>query len=267
MNSNLNYYWINLDTAKDRCLFMEKQFEKLNITNHRISAYTPKDLNQILIDKYPYFCGYPDCKNNNFKNCPIEYAVLCSHLKAIEEGYKSNKDYFIVCEDDIGFPFIIDFNKIISEISDEIDIVQMMVITNGHTDHFYNNFYKNNILFINYRPIIPSAAFYLISRKGAKKLLDKYLDKNTNKYNFTNCNYLRLADVLLFQSTNTIVSTMPLVIPNINFNSQIHEENYETIIKPAYFKIVEVIKDNNGTHPFIKDLIYPLDEVEKLFKS
>ena len=60
---------------------------------------------------------------------------------------------------------------------------------------------------------------------------------------------------------------MPLVIPNINFESQIHQNYYDTIIKPAYFKIIEVIKDDNGNNPFIKSLVYPLDEVENLFKS
>ena len=266
--NDLNYYWINLDKAKDRRIFMENQFKKIGVVNnHRISAYTPDDLSSILIDNPPYNCGYPECIQNGCKNCPIEFAVLCSHMKAIQEGYKSNAPYFIVCEDDIGFPFEIDFNKMISVIPDEIDIIQMMVITEGHTNHFYYEFYKKGHLFIRYSPITPSAAFYLISRNGAKKLLYKYLDPNTNKFNFQNCNFLKLADVLIFQSVNTIVSTMPFVIPNIDFDSQIHQNYYDTIIKPAYFKIIEVIKDDNASNPFIKKVNYPLDDVEKLFKS
>jgi GR25 family glycosyltransferase involved in LPS biosynthesis len=101
--NDLNYYWINLDKAKDRRIFMENQFEKIGVVNnHRISAYTPDDLSSILIDNPPYNCGYPECIQNGCKNCPIEFAVLCSHMKAIQEGYKSNAPYFIVCEDDIG---------------------------------------------------------------------------------------------------------------------------------------------------------------------
>lgn len=264
---NLEYYWINLDTATNRREFMEKQFKHRNIINHRISAYTPNDLNKILEDKPPFNCGYPDCIKNNCRDCPIEYSVLCSHLKAIQEGYNSEKEYFIICEDDIGFPFEIDFEKIIMTIPNTIDIIQMMVITEGHTDYFYKNFYKNNHYFIRYNPITPSAAFYLISRKGAKLLLDMYIDKNTGKFNFMNTKFLRLSDVLIFQSVNTIVSTMPLVIPNLNFQSQIHPEHYDLMFKPAYSKIIEVIRDDNGRNPFIKKLIYPLDEVEKLFKS
>jgi len=261
------HYWINLDKAQDRRAFMEKQFKERGIKNKRISAYSPKDLDTILMDKPPYNCGYPECIQNGCKNCPIEYAVVCSHMKAIEEGYKSGDDYFIVCEDDIGFPFEIDFQKMINGISNEIDIIQMMVITEGHTNYFYNNFYKNKIYFIRYNPITPSAGFYMISRKGAKKLLDLYLDKSMNRYNFQNCNFLKLADVLIYQSVNTIVATMPLVIPNINFNSQIHTEHEDSILNPAHYKIIEVIKDDKGENPFIKRFYYPLDEVEKLFKS
>lgn len=261
----LKYFWINLDSATERRSFMEKQFKELGINNKRISAYTPNDLKEILIDKAPYNCGYPECIQNGGKNCPIEYAVLCSHFKAIEEGYNTGDPFFIICEDDIGFPFEIDFELMIKTVPSDVNIIQMMIITEGHTHHFYYNFHKNNNLFVRYNPITPSAAFYLIKRDGAKKLLDLY--KNGDKYNFQNTKFLKLADVLIFQSVFTIVSTMPFVIPNINFDSQIHQDYYESIIKPAYFKIIEVIKDNKGQNPFIKKLNYPLDDVENLFKS
>lgn len=261
----LKYFWINLDSATERRSFMEKQFKELGINNKRISAYTPNDLKEILIDKAPYNCGYPECIQNGGKNCPIEYAVLCSHLKAIEQGYNTGDPFFIICEDDIGFPFEIDFELMIKTVPSDVNIIQMMIITEGHTHHFYYNFHKNNNLFVRYNPITPSAAFYLIKRDGAKKLLDLY--KNGDKYNFQNTKFLKLADVLIFQSVFTIVSTMPFVIPNINFDSQIHQDYYESIIKPAYFKIIEVIKDNKGQNPFIKKLNYPLDDVENLFKS
>ena len=76
------------------------------------------------------------------------------------------------------------------------------------------------------------------------------MDKTSGKFNFSNCNYLKLADVLLFQSLNSIVTTMPLAIPNISFKSQIHTHHYEAH-KNAYEKINEVIKDDNGKNPFI----------------
>ena len=108
--------------------------------------------------------------------------------------------------------------------------------------YFYNNYYKSGNLFIKYNPITPSAGYYICTREGAKKLLDLYLDEKTGKFNLKNCNCLKLADVLLFQSVTTAVSTMPFAIPNINFKSQIHTHHYEAH-KKAHYKIKEVIKD------------------------
>ena len=263
---NLTYYWINIEKTIDRKQFMEKQFKLRNINNIRINAISPDLLNNVLDDKPPYFCGYPECKDNNCVDCPIEYSVLCSHLEAIKEGYKSGDEYFIVCEDDIYFPFEIDFKKMIEYFnSTEIEIIQMMVISANHTDIFYKNFYEKNILFINHIPITPSAAFYLISRKGAEKLLNTYINKETGKFNFLNCKYLKLADVLIYQSTNSCVSTFPLCVPNIKFKSQIHPHHYEAH-KNAYEKIMDIINNTNKKNPFITKY-YPWEDFEKLFKS
>jgi GR25 family glycosyltransferase involved in LPS biosynthesis len=262
---NLTYYWINIDNAIERNEYMKSLFDLRKIKNVRIPAITPQKLNDVLDDKPPFFCGYPECRDNNCIDCPIEYSVLCSHFEAIKEGYKSGEEYFIVCEDDIYFPFEIDFKKMLNYLPDEVDIIQMMVISANHTEIFYNNFYKKNVMFINHMPITPSAAFYLISRKAAEKLLNTYINKETGKYNFTKCKYLKLADVLIFQSSNTAVSTFPLCVPNIHFKSQIHEHHYEGH-KKAYEKIQDIINITPNTNPFIIKY-YPCDDFEKLFKS
>jgi len=261
-----------MDISFERRLFMENQFRKLNIENKRISAITPESLSSILEDKPPYNCGYPDCAKNGYKDCPVEYATVCSHLKAILEGYKSNDEYFIICEDDIYFTFKLNFDFIKSHFPSEFDIFQMMIISEGHTELFYKNCFLSNKLIINYIPITPSAGFYLISRKGAKKILDLYLNPLTNKFNLSNCPYLKLADVLIFQSANTIVSTFPLCIFNIDFKSQIHEHHYEDH-KKAYNKIKEIILRHYGNPNNIDNKIpflltyHPIEDLEKLFKS
>lgn len=249
-NKDIKYFWINLDEAKERRDFMELQFTIRDIKNKRVSAKTPKDLPQILEDKPPFFCGYPDCIKNNCNDCPIEYAVLCSHLEAIKEGFNSNDPYFIVCEDDIYFPFDIDIKRLILSIPEEIGIIQMMAISSGHTEYFYDNFYVKKIPFIRYQPITPSAAFYIIKNEAAKFLLDKYINKETNKYDFKNSKFLKLADVLIYQSCNTIVSTFPFCYPNIKFKSQIHPDHYENH-KNAYEMIIKKINEDNLQHPLI----------------
>ena len=261
----IKYYWININKADKRKRFMELQFEIHNIDNQRVSAITPETLNNVLEDKPPYFCGYPECLENKCKDCIIEYSTLCSHFDAIKEGYKSGADYFIICEDDVFFPFKINFELMIANVPKEIEIIQMMAISAGHTEIFYEKFYKSNILFINYNPITPSAAFYLITNKGAEKLLNQYTNKITNKYDFSNCKFLKLADVLIFQSANTAVSTFPFCFPNINFKSQIHEHHYEAH-KNAYNMIRKKIIEDDMKHPFIMDY-YPFEDFEKLFIS
>jgi len=263
---NIKYYWINIDKCIDRKEFMENQFKLLNIDNKRISAITPDTISDVIEDKEPYLCGYPDCIKNNGKNCKYEYSTLSSHLKAIREGYNSNDDFFIICEDDIYLNFKLDFEKIIKSLPPNFDILQMMVISNGHTELFYNQFYKNNIPYINYIPITPSAAFYLITHNGARRILDLYTNKTTGKFNFQNCSFMKLADVLIFQSVNSYVSTIPLCIPNIRFKSQIHEEHFD-FHKKAQEKIIEIISTIDiNNHPFIT-YNYPIEDLEKLSTS
>ena len=264
--ANLKYYWINLDKTTDRRDFMENQFKERGYNNQRISAVSPEKLPQYLEDKPPYFCGYSECRDNKCKDCPIEYSVLCSHFEAIKEGYKSGDDYFIVCEDDIIFPFEIDFNKIMERLPPSFDIIQFMAISAGHTDYFYENFYKKGVNFITYNPITPSAAFYLITRKGAEQLLSTYINKKSGKCDFKNCSFLKLADVLIFQTVFTFVSTFPLCIPKISFKSQIHEHHYKAH-KDAAEMIISKIKDDNRKNEFIVNYYYPCEDLEKLFKS
>jgi GR25 family glycosyltransferase involved in LPS biosynthesis len=265
MNININYYWINLNEATERRNYMERQFKSRGIKNKRIEAITPKDLPSVLEDKPPFNCGYPDCIKNGCKDCPIEYSVVCSHLKAIKEAYDNGDEFFVICEDDIYFPFEIDIKRLMISIPAEIDIIQMMVISSGHTELFYNNFYKNKNLFIRYSPIIPSAGFYIMRRDGAKKILEKYINKETGKYDLRNCEYLKLADVLIYQSCNTIVSTFPFCYPNINFKSQIHPDHYENH-KDACNMIKMKMEEDNLNHPLILGY-YPCEDFEKLLTS
>jgi len=249
----IKYYWINLDRATERKEFMENQFNQYNINNERISAKTPNDLNEILEDKPPFFCGYKECLENKCKNCPIEFATLCSHLEAIKRGYMSGSKYFIVCEDDVILKFDINFEKIISNFPDDFEIFQMMVISKGHLEYFYNEGFLKNSFFIKYTPITPSAAFYLISNKGAEKILEKFWNKETNKWDMRNFDGLKVADVLLFQSVNTCVSTFPLCSFNINFKSQIHDFHFQAHYE-AFEAITEIHK-NYKLNPLINRLL------------
>jgi GR25 family glycosyltransferase involved in LPS biosynthesis len=250
---NLKYYWINLDKAIERKEFMENQFNSYKINNERISAKTPNDLIDILEDKPPFFCGYKECLDNKCKNCPIEYATICSHLEAIKRGYMSGSDYFIICEDDVILKFNIDFDTIISNFPKDFEIIQMMVISKSHLEYLYNDCFLKNNFFIKYAPIIPSAAFYLMSHNGAQKILEKFINKNTNKWDLSEFSGLKVADVLIYQSANTCVSTFPLCSFNINFKSQIHDFHFKAH-NDAYETINEIHK-NYILNPLILNLL------------
>jgi len=106
----MKHYWINLDKNKLRNHFMMSQFEKMRFENYRISAVTPDDFDELLVQKRPLTCKYPGCVT-----CEYEFACLCSHIKAMREGIKSGDDYFVILEDDIQLKIISNSLKFISK--------------------------------------------------------------------------------------------------------------------------------------------------------
>ena len=212
---NIKFFWINIDGSNERKEFMEKQFETLNIDNIRISAITPKDFPKVLEEKEPYYCGNPECLVNNNKNCKFEYGCVSSHIKALREALKTNDNYFIIIEDDIYLPFKINFEKLINEMPKDAEIIQMMILYANSVNSLYDHVYSKGIKFFKYQKILPSTGMYLITRKGAENLVKLYYNKNTAKYDFTNFNDIKAADILLYTSVCTYVTTFPYCHPNI----------------------------------------------------
>jgi hypothetical protein len=128
-----------------------------------------------------------------------------------------------------------------------------MIISKGHLDFFYNSCFLKNIFFVKYTPITPSAAFYLISHKGAEQILEKFTNKVTNKWDLRNFSGLKLADVLIYQSANTFVSTFPLCSFNINFKSQIHDTHFQAHYEA--FEAINEIQKNYKLNPLIINLL------------
>ena len=262
---NIKYYWINIDKSIYRKAFMEQQFNYFNIDNQRISAITPEKLNEVIDDKPPYFCGNNCCAYNNFNDCKFEYSCSASHLEAIKEGFKSGADYFIVCEDDIYFPFKLDFKGLIETLPKDFEIFQMMVLDEEANHKLYNDLYKNNVSFIEFNPTqrLFSTGMYLITRDGAKKLLQSFMNDKTNKYNFSNKNIIKQADFLIYMSAKTYTSTFPFCVPNSKFISEIHPHHYH-IHMASINKIKENINNNQLLNRFIVDY-YPFEDFDKLF--
>jgi len=261
---NINFYWINIDSSVYRKIFMELQFKKLNINNKRITAITPDNLKDYINDTSPYFCGNNCCLYNNNKDCPFEYACSTSHLEAIKEGYKSGAEYFVICEDDIYFPFKINFEEIIKNLPEDWNIFQMMVLDEEANKQLYN-LYENNINIVKYHNNnrFYSTGMYLINRNGAQKILKKFIDNKNNKYELTSKTPNRQADFLIYMNVNTYTSTFPYCYPNLKFISEIHPNHY-FIHEVSINKIKENLNKSDNKNKFIEEF-YDFNDFEEIY--
>ena len=224
---NIKYFWINIDGSDKRKGFMEHQFKKLNIENIRVSAITPKDFNDVLVDAEPFYCGNPECLINNRKYCKFEFGCVSSHIKALREALKTDDEYFMIVEDDIYLPFTINFERLINDMPKDAEIIQMMVLYANTVTTLDTHLYSKNIKFIKYQKILPSTGMYFITRKGAEKLVKLYYNENIGKYDFSNFNDIKAADILLYTSVCTYATTFPYCHPNVNLLSEIHKEHID----------------------------------------
>lgn len=240
----MKHIWINIDSNDERKSFMSKQFNDNNLDNIRISAITPDMFDNILHNnhKRPLTCKYPGCTT-----CDYEFACLCSHIKAMQECLKYNDDYFVIMEDDITIPFIIDYNNLINATNKNFDILQLLILYDN-TINALNNIYKQRkILFMKWQYLLPSTGMYIISRECARKMVNMYY--NNDKYDFSKFNGQIVADVLLYKSVNTICSLLPYCYPNIEMGSEIHP-NHLSAHQKAVDSIKKVINEHNK-YPFV----------------
>ena len=240
----MKHIWINIDKNEKRKAFMYKQFNDNNIENIRVSAITPLMFDKVLHDNHtrPLTCKYPGCIT-----CDYEFACLCSHIKAMQECLKYDDEYFVIMEDDITLPFLIDYNKLINTTEKKFDILQLLILYNNTIESLNNIFKEKNILFIKWQYLLPSTGMYIISRKSAEKLVTMYF--NENKYDFSKFDGQIVADVLLYKSVNTICSTIPYCYPNIDMGREIHPDHLLSHQK-AVDSIKKVINEHNK-YPFV----------------
>jgi GR25 family glycosyltransferase involved in LPS biosynthesis len=216
----MKHYWINIDRCIDRKEFMENQFKQKNIDNFRISAETP----ETIID-------YNIIRNEDSINTttPEEISCILSHLKAIEQGYNDGNPYFCILEDDLDFANI-DFNKILhyveeaqNKTNENVEILQLY--TSGHpvVIQLYNEHFLKDDVIIKRAESYPGAVYYLLSREGARKILDKYL-LSKNNYDISYSSWTA-ADNIIYAAVNSFVLTYPVVVTDIAYGSTLHPEH------------------------------------------
>jgi GR25 family glycosyltransferase involved in LPS biosynthesis len=240
----MKHIWINIDENLKRQSFMYKQFNDNNLENIRISAITPSMLDNVLHKNHirPLTCKYPGCVT-----CDYEFACLCSHIKAMQECLKYNDEYFVILEDDIYMPFIIDYDNLIKVSNKEFDILQLLILYDKTIENLNNIYNEKNILFMKWQYLLPSTGMYIISRNSAEKLVNTYV--NNGKYDFSQFEGQIVADVLLYESANTICTLLPYCYPNLEMGSDIHPKHLLAHEK-AINSIKKVINENKN-YPFI----------------
>lgn len=239
----MKHLWINLDSNLKRFHFMNNQFSNNNIDNIRISAITPNDFDTVLEHKRPISCKYPNCNS-----CEYEFACLSSHIKAMKECLKYDDEYFVIMEDDIILPFNIDYIKLINSVNNNFDIIQLLILYDNTIDTLSNIYINQKKLFFKWQYLMPSTGMYIISKKSAKFFVDTFINYY-DKYDFSSFSGQIVADVLIYQSVNTICTTLPYCYPNIDMGSEIHPDHLT-----AHQKAVNSIKktiENINEYPFV----------------
>jgi len=229
---NLKHYWINLDKCADRRKYMEAQFHKKEIDNYRISAETPETIR----DNH-----YTIKRNEESINTttPCEIACILSHLKAIAQGYADGDPYFCVLEDDIEF-INLDFKKILKYVeaaqnknNEVVEILQLYTSSHPVVIQLYNGHFlkddgsdssgiSGSGIIAKRHEAYPGAVYYMVSREGARKILDKYV--NENGYDLSYYSWTA-ADNIIYAAVNSFVITYPVAITDITLGSVLHPEH------------------------------------------
>ena len=126
---------------------MDTQFSTFGINNIRISAVTPNDFSTCLAHKRPLTCKHQGCTS-----CEYEFACISSsHIKAKKYALEtSTYNHFVIMEDNIIIPYIINYDNIVNNAPNDFDSLQLLILYGSNVKYLYENLYlKNNIKYIN----------------------------------------------------------------------------------------------------------------------
>jgi len=221
-------YWINLNKSEDRRISMELCFTDTifeNIPKFRIEGIDgeTEDVMSYFVENRP-----------NPKETKIEYAVLASHLKAIQTFSESNFNVAIIFEDDLSLDFIPFCKKTVEEIiqnaPSDWEIIQLSYIVN------------KNIPLDEYATPQWSALSYIINKNASIKLMKLY---NNNRWEISKYPYKRPSDHFIFSFLKTYCYKYPIFIYRDNNDSLIHPSHLAVHIRSKQL-LLELVKNNHA---------------------
>ncbi len=217
---------INLERFPKKMTEFYDSFKNFSIT--RIDAFDGNKLLDYNNIKLPNKIIFPlDIFTlNNYKYI---YACSFSHIKAIHEAYKLNKDGILICEDDLRNNFEhkwkISLDNIIKNRPKDSECLTLFCVNELITQKLLD-------LKENYTPLIfnkegnrnnwyTGSAIYFLTKEAMKKIVDIYIKDNIIDFSFTQ--ELLVADYnLIYPLLKTFHYTKPLFIDS-SHSSTINE--------------------------------------------
>lgn len=192
--------WINLYRSQKRREYMESLLNKHNLINTRISAVDGKAILDRLSSKHIYDKEFNEICIQNIKWTSVENACTCSHIKALKYFVDNiPDDKVIIFEDDISFEFLklIPFNwsELEANFPENFDVIQLAIT--------YEKGSIGNLL-IKTNPSMNyfCSAAYLVTKTGAKKLVEKYYNSDVNKIDLSTKEFVT-ADSMISSTGHT----------------------------------------------------------------
>jgi len=208
--------YINLDRSTDRNLHMIESLTFLKTDFYRIQGI---DMNSM--PRKDYQTG--SCQDMKYHIKPMmqcrprqkEIAIMLSHLKAINAVIKNDFDNAIIMEDDMSFQYVDGWNETINKIINDApngwNIIKLHLSDkNGITKNI--ELCKKNIMYKkldNCMEDLQSAGCYIINKKAAKLLIEKYLIDDT--YTFPKDNEYCVCECVVFSISPVYIYTLPLL--------------------------------------------------------
>lgn len=203
--SNFPYLYVNGESAKERRLFMEQQFEKFHLEASRVQAISADTLPKMRFPSWlPQSTKQPTSQ---------ELGCLTSHLRAIKEGVRRGWDKFVVIEDDIRLRSNLNMSLIWATAPKSAGLLILGVGTpNGLWERWgmLKNHRKPWTKWKRRDPVW-GTLIYSITRESAKRIQRRF------PCNTTYCDLARavppfvVADYTIYSSVPTFVFNFPLV--------------------------------------------------------
>jgi GR25 family glycosyltransferase involved in LPS biosynthesis len=204
-------YFINMDKSADRKVNMERHLTNVGLEHRRIRGLTPKEIyipediestwrtaqcklqtswsppvrrNMDSTSAYTRYTTFMTslCGRGKKKNNPKELGCTTSHLMAMRDAVysKSKSRYALIIEDDVQFPFDVDWNALALTAPKDFVILQLFNSNQATMSQTWGSYKKNNDNLWSQRNAMKffdfwSTCAYLIDRVAMKPIIDKVI--------------------------------------------------------------------------------------------